>query len=131
VVDTERDRILDMGGYVDKARAMGELTVSRSLGDVRCKPFVTWAPDVHSYDLSPDLQFLVIGCDGLWEALPDQTAVNIILKRRKDFRNRRLDAVVLRDHAFLAGSADNISTVVVHLQDVPTPPPPSDMPHET
>ena len=70
-------------------------------------------------------KFLIIACDGVWDVLTDQDAVDLVLaeirysKRQyspEEFSLRELAArcaVKIRDYAYFSGSGDNISCVVL------------------
>ncbi|KAF6137170.1 hypothetical protein GIB67_030934 [Kingdonia uniflora] len=67
----ERKRIENKGGYVQIHRGAwrvhGILSVSRSIGDAHLKEWVTAEPDTKILSLTPDMKFLVLASDGLWE----------------------------------------------------------------
>jgi len=108
----ELKRILEAGGIVSSnGRVNGELAVPRSLGDIALHPFVTWEPDVMSYTLTPDDEFIIIACDGVWDVLNSQQAVNIVRQVADPGRG----ACTLRDFAYLLDSGDNLSAVVIRL----------------
>jgi len=48
-------------------RVHGILSVSRSIGDAHLKDWVIAEPDTKILHLSPDMDFLVLASDGLWE----------------------------------------------------------------
>lgn len=70
----EKERIKKAGGHVVFGRVMGSLAVARSLGDKDFKyphnkgeaDFVSAEPYIASFDLTPQDEFLIISCDGLW-----------------------------------------------------------------
>lgn len=79
----EKERIEAMGGSVvfwGTWRVNGQLAVSRAIGDVDYKPYVTAEPDVTSYDLSGDEDFLLLACDGLWDVVSEKHAVEEVYK---------------------------------------------------
>ena len=47
------------------------LAVSRAIGDSAMHPFVTSVPYINSVELNGDAQFLILGCDGVWDVLSD------------------------------------------------------------
>jgi serine/threonine protein phosphatase PrpC len=69
----EVDRVRRSGGYVLHKRVMGELAISRALGDADFKTKgVPWqdqivlaAPETHTAPLDSDTEFFIIACDGL------------------------------------------------------------------
>ncbi|XP_043703946.1 uncharacterized protein LOC122654041 [Telopea speciosissima] len=78
--EDERNRIEDKGGYVEIHRGAwrvhGILSVSRSIGDVHLKDWVIAEPDTKTLHLTPDMEFLVLATDGLWEKVGGQEAVD-------------------------------------------------------
>lgn len=72
----ENARIIAAGGYVQNGRTCGSLSLSRALGDLDYKKnpnlrpeqqLISPMPDVKKYTYGPSDQFLVMGCDGIWE----------------------------------------------------------------
>jgi len=108
----EEERIRALGGFVgDDQRVNAVLAVSRAFGDFALDPFVLCDPYISDTVLTPEDQFLIIACDGVWDVLSDQQAVDVVRGCA-----RQKAATVLRDYAYMYGSMDNISCVVVHLQ---------------
>lgn len=62
----ERKRIEDLGGVVlywgNSYRVSGTLAVSRAIGDMELKPFVTAEPDIEIIDLDGEEDFVVLAC---------------------------------------------------------------------
>ena len=78
----ERERIRKAGGQVTQvglgpARVDGVLSVSRAFGDFMLAPRVTWHPYLAERRLTPADVFVVLGCDGVFDVLDDQTVVDI------------------------------------------------------
>ena len=59
-------------------RVMGLLAVTRSFGDHSIKEFVIADPYVQSLSLTPDCEFLVMGCDGVFDVLSDSEVCSIV-----------------------------------------------------
>ncbi|XP_059448059.1 uncharacterized protein LOC132179366 [Corylus avellana] len=80
--EDERKRIEDKGGYVEIHRGAwrvhGVLSVSRSIGDAHLKDWVLAEPDTKILKLTPDMEFLVLASDGLWEEVGNQEAVDTV-----------------------------------------------------
>ncbi|KAJ6466076.1 phosphatase 2C-like domain-containing protein, partial [Mycena vitilis] len=74
----EAKRITDAGGFVVSGRVDGVLAVTRSLGDSSMKEFVVGAPYTTETELCDDDEFLILACDGLWDVVTDQEAVDLI-----------------------------------------------------
>lgn len=90
----ETARIVKAGGYVQQmpggARVQGDLNLSRSLGDLRYKKpddtppeeqILTAFPEVRTFDFTSEDEFLVIGCDGIWERIGNQEIVDLVRSR--------------------------------------------------
>jgi len=97
----------------------GGLAVSRTFGDV-CKneaqARVTSAePDVTEITLEPKHDFLILACDGVWDVVTNQAAVDFIGKQRQMGFPAETAANNLCQLAYHKGSTDNISAVVVYF----------------
>jgi len=124
----EFDRITSLGGKViqmmnDEPR-IGGLSVSRSIGDIDTKPFVSHLPEIFDYDLNEDDKFLIIGCDGVWDVLNNQDAVFFVLNEMKtNYKYNMLTstgknniAKKLALEAIRRGSTDNISVMILFFK---------------
>lgn len=115
---TERSRIESLGGKINfddgiDWRVNG-LSVSRAFGDIDCTPYVSHLPEIYRYKVSSSDKFLILACDGLWDVLSNQDAVDFInsLTINKKFKGNY--AKELAEHAYQKGSQDNVS-VIVHF----------------
>lgn len=89
-LDKERKRIESAGGHVTDGRVNGVLNLSRSLGDFDYKPdkkkkpedqMITAYPEIRIEKITPDTEFLIIGCDGIWDCLTNEKAVAVIREK--------------------------------------------------
>jgi len=117
----EKNRIEKLGGkitYDGIDYRIGDLSVSRSFGDVDNEPFISSIPDVYKYKISKNDKFIIIACDGLWDVLSNQDAVNFILVNYYNENNKRINkrnniAKHLTEYAIKLGSTDNITIIIV------------------
>ena len=75
-----------------EGRVDGNLNLSRSLGDLKYKinkdltpeewP-ITANPDILCVDLLPEDDFIIMGCDGIWETKSNEEMVEYIYERLK------------------------------------------------
>lgn len=88
----ERDRITRAGGYVEEGRVMGNLNLSRSIGDLEYKKnngipakdqMISAFPDVKIEELGSRDEFLILACDGVWDMLTSQECVSFVGQRIK------------------------------------------------
>ena len=88
--ELETKRILAAGGWVEFNRVNGNLALSRALGDFVFKKnetkrpedqIVTAYPDVDMKDLTPDHEFIVLACDGIWDVLSNEEVLEFVRSR--------------------------------------------------
>ncbi|KAI0369720.1 protein serine/threonine phosphatase 2C [Pilatotrama ljubarskyi] len=111
----EAKRIMDAGGFVMSGRVNGVLNVTRSLGDSSMKEFVVGSPYTTETELSEEDEFLILACDGLWDVVSDQAAVELV----RGIADPRKAAEELLDHAYRNYSSDNVTVLVVRFRDPP------------
>lgn len=119
----EKDRIEASGGYVDCSngvwRIQGSLAVSRGLGDRYLKQWVIAEPETKVVELNPELEFLVLASDGLWDKVSNQEVVDAarplcctgIGKPQTLLASKKLI-----DLAISRGSVDDICVMIILLQ---------------
>lgn len=122
--EDEKARILAVGGnvsYVSNCwRVDGSLAVSRSFGDVDYQPSVVSQPEVLHFDLEGDEDYLIIGCDGLWETLDQKEICSMVYEHAMTMGVENPDvniAEFLVRKAQANGSMDNITAVFVLLKE--------------
>ena len=80
----EIDRITKSGSVITEGRVDGNLNLTRSLGDLKYKhrahltaeeQAITANPDTYEFDLTNDIDFILMGCDGIWEKNSNEKAV--------------------------------------------------------
>jgi len=127
----EKERIKKAGGIVYNERlghpnlnpAYFSIAVSRAIGDVMFKhEFYTdkkpsgliAEPDIRKIVLQPEDQFLILACDGLWDVIKYQDAVDLVGKYLVDIEdNPQKVSEELVKYAYLQGSTDNITAMVI------------------
>ncbi|KAK7303640.1 hypothetical protein RJT34_14551 [Clitoria ternatea] len=122
----ERERVMELGGFIDDGYLNGYLSVTRALGDWDLKlplgsasPLIA-EPDVQVVTLTEEDEFLIIGCDGIWDVISSQDAVSFVrrgLRRHDDPQQcaRELVKEALRLH-----TSDNLTVIVICLSSVPS-----------
>jgi serine/threonine protein phosphatase PrpC len=113
-------RIEKAGGFLFKGRVLGVLAVTRSLGDHMLKDYVIAHPTVNERTLelneltnsSNTPTFLIIACDGLWDVMRDQEAVNLVQQYPGE---KTRVAQYLVEEALRRGSTDNVTAIVAWL----------------
>jgi protein phosphatase PTC1 len=122
----EQTRIEGLGGTVvylrGIARLDGNLAVSRSFGDLAFAPRLSVEPFTSSVALQSTDAVLIIACDGLWDVVTDQEAVDFVIRVCSRGADVDLAAQQLRDEALTRRSSDNISVMVSLLRPLPQHP---------
>ena len=122
----EADRIYGAGGFVEFDRVDGELALSRALGDFRYKgrrdlsfteQKVICVPDVSSHLRSEEDEILLLACDGLFDVVKTEEAVEhaFSLHFKESFKPDTAASDMV-DLALTLGSSDNISVILMPLK---------------
>lgn len=120
--DKERDRIVSAGGLVFRGRVNGRLAVSRALGDVEFKypktkgNYISNEPYVNSLHLNESHSFLILACDGLWDKVSYQEAVDFVHEHRVKGKTAEEISLGLCQLTLDKGSKDNVTVIVVFLK---------------
>lgn len=86
----EKERIQNAGGSVTLQRINGSLAVSRALGDfdfkevewrTQTEQLVSPEPEVFELERSPEDEFLVVACDGVWDAIGNEELCAFVRNR--------------------------------------------------
>merc|ERR1719326_121924 len=89
----EAKRVIEAGGHIFNDRVNGMLTMTRALGDHLLKmpilpnDVVSNVPDITSTDLSGQDSFVILACDGLWDVMNDQQAVELVSGSLEELRH--------------------------------------------
>ncbi|GMN52234.1 hypothetical protein TIFTF001_021377 [Ficus carica] len=115
----ERRRVEELGGFIDDGYLNGVLSVSRALGDWDMKlprgspsPLIA-EPEFRQMVLTEDDEFLIMGCDGIWDVMSSQHAVSLVrrgLRRHDDPEQCARDLVM---EALRLKTFDNLTVIIV------------------
>lgn len=122
----ERGRIEKLGGRILKDSEgewrIKEYSVSRSFGDLNATPFMTHKPDLYQYKIGKNDKFMILGCDGLWDYVSEQEAIDFVNENMYNSANGEREhkktniAKMLAEYSYNKGSGDNITAIVVFLK---------------
>ena len=102
--------MINSGGKIIKNRVMGQLILSRTLGDLYVKKYgVVSTPSICVNDIDSNVKFCVIASDGVWDVIDDAC----LLEMSKSFKNADLFCKEIVKKALEKGSKDNISCIVI------------------
>ncbi|KAG7359177.1 protein phosphatase 2C [Nitzschia inconspicua] len=130
--DRELTRITQAGGFVNHfGRVNGNLNLSRSIGDLKYKQvpgippsdqMITAEPDIMQVALLPGDEFIILGCDGIWDCLSNESAVEYVRERIDDkspteIGKEMLDDIISVDPRVTQGiGGDNMTVMIVDLR---------------
>lgn len=124
----EMKRIEASGGYVDDGYLNGQLNVARALGDWHMEGMkgadggpLTAEPELMTTELTHEDEFLIIGCDGIWDVFMSQNAVDFVRRKLQEHNDPVMCSKDLVNEALKRKSGDNLSAVVVCFQSEPPP----------
>jgi len=78
--------------------------------------YLTVEPDILSYDLTPDVDFIIIACDGLWDVISNERAVTLVNHELELGTPQESIAQKLVAEAYENESGDNITAIIVFPQ---------------
>ncbi|KAK4748980.1 hypothetical protein SAY87_026429 [Trapa incisa] len=119
----ERRRVEQLGAFVEDGYLNGLLSVTRALGDwdikslakdIASSPLIP-NPEVMQLVLTEEDEFLILACDGIWDVMSSQLAVNIVRRGLRKHDNPKQCARDLVKESLRLGAHDNLTVVVVCL----------------
>lgn len=132
---SEKRRIERANGFVEDSRVNGMLALSRSMGDFEYKTntimkaedqVITAFPEISIEKITADCDFIVCACDGIWDCLSSQDAVNQVIEKMKKKKckdslaclvEELLDQILAQDVATSQGiGCDNMSCIVIEFK---------------
>jgi len=144
----EKDRIQRAGGHVERQqvgtnvqyRVNGNLNLSRSIGDLEykknrdipaCEQMISATPDVHVFRREVGDEFFIVACDGIWDVMGNQDAVDFVHERLPSYLEsgrplsgileEMLDQCVSPDLVLTKGiGGDNMTAMLVLIEGEPT-----------
>jgi serine/threonine protein phosphatase PrpC len=118
--EIEQQRIVNQGGTVIGGRLQGQLAVSRAFGNYELKEaqILSSEPEIHHVSLTPDVEYLVVGSDGLYEHFTNEEIISFLKNGLLSQSSPNLESVVkdLVEEAIDRGSGDNITILVVKFE---------------
>eukprot|EP00612_Vaucheria_litorea_P002899 CAMPEP_0171459808 /NCGR_PEP_ID=MMETSP0945-20130129/4933_1 /TAXON_ID=109269 /ORGANISM="Vaucheria litorea, Strain CCMP2940" /LENGTH=207 /DNA_ID=CAMNT_0011985879 /DNA_START=772 /DNA_END=1395 /DNA_ORIENTATION=- len=118
----EISRITSLGGNIEKGRIRGQLAVSRSLGDacykVKGRMLVSNDAEISEFQITKNDSFIILACDGLWDVMSSQDAVNFVLDRMDNsekFDPNQITEELVHHSINVLNSTDNVSVIIVYI----------------
>lgn len=129
-MESEKTRITKAGGTVEEGRVDGNLNLSRALGDLHYKrnkslkpeeQMISAEPEIKTFKIDKSFDFIVIGCDGVYESMTSQEMIDFFRKelevnggKIKESIEKLLDTTCSIDYMKTEGlGCDNMTCIVV------------------
>ena len=121
-IPAELKRIERAEGWVSDGRILGNLNISRGIGDSEYKMNF---PDVKIENLSNDIDFVVIACDGIWDCKTNQEICDFFGDKFKKYPDGKIskfieelfDEIIAPDVYTDTGvGCDNMSCIVIQFK---------------
>lgn len=120
--ETERFNVEQKGGTILRNRLEGELAISRSIGDINYKAYMSSEPELSTYEVTEDDDFLLLGSDGFFNGLnPEQCKDKIEEFKRNEKFSTGLkglgDFLVDEAKSNIKTKKDNMTLIVMDLRE--------------
>ena len=89
---------------------VGALSVSKGIGDLDTKPYFSHIPAIAQYKLNHNYNKIIMGCDGIWDVVKNQEAIDHINKFDLSKQAKELSRL-----AFKKKSYDNLTAIVINI----------------
>ncbi|XP_071687833.1 probable protein phosphatase 2C 47 [Rutidosis leptorrhynchoides] len=115
----EKERVEKLGGYFEDGYLNGELGVTRALGDWYLKSpdglgsVLIAEPEMRHMELSEDDEFMIIGCDGIWDVMSNEEAVGIVRRELLKTNDPQECVMEIINEALSRHAIDNLTAIVV------------------
>jgi serine/threonine protein phosphatase PrpC len=116
------ERIRRAGGFVVHKRVMGELAVSRAIGDMEFKEkgfvFVVANPEIDVRQINADDEFLLLACDGLYDVMTNKEACEFIRGRLYDehMSAQQVTDEIVKHAIDKLNTRDNVTAIIVRFK---------------
>ena len=124
---SEKLRIEKLGGVIYDGYLNGQLSVARAIGDWHMKGAkgsacpLSAEPELQELQLTEEDEFLIMGCDGLWDVMSSQYAVTMARKELMLHNDPERCSRELVREALKRNTCDNLTVIVVCFSADPPP----------
>lgn len=114
----EKTRIEYAGGDILKGRINGNLNVSRAIGDLEYKDndsisvhkqLIIADPDIRVWTMTNKDEFMIVGCDGIWDRYPSHEICKFISKELNSGKKLKQVNEALLDHLIAKDTRSKMS----------------------
>eukprot|EP00828_Plagiopyla_frontata_P030265 TRINITY_DN3936_c0_g1_i3.p2 TRINITY_DN3936_c0_g1~~TRINITY_DN3936_c0_g1_i3.p2 ORF type:complete len:188 (-),score=27.26 TRINITY_DN3936_c0_g1_i3:71-634(-) len=125
---TEKERVQKAGGFISNGRINGNLNLSRALGDLEYKKnnsksrgeqLISCIPDIIERNIDNNFEFILMGCDGVFEILSNDSLVEYIRNQLRSTDGDLESAIenlleqILAPNTSQGVGCDNMSAIII------------------
>ena len=103
IIPSERERVLKSGAKINGYRINGMLNLTRAIGDLsfksnmqlkRHEQSVIALPEITKIEDTEDIDFIIMGCDGVWDCVKRQFLCDFVDKEINENPNKNLSEIL-------------------------------------
>ena len=103
VIESEKERVLKSGASIVGYRINGMLNLTRAIGDLKFKSnfnlkrheqSVISLPEITKIEYTEDIDFIIMGCDGVWDCVKRQLVCEFVDKQIKENPDKNLSEIL-------------------------------------
>ena len=131
IIESEKERVLKSGAIIKGFRINGMLNLTRALGDLKFKSnqnlkrheqSVIAVPEITKIEYTDDIDFIIMGCDGVWDCVKRQMVCDFVDKEIRENPEKDLSEIlkVIFDRCVspvwgVVLGTDNMSCIVIQF----------------
>ena len=131
ILEEEKERVLRSGATINGYRINGMLNLTRAIGDFRfksnrnlrrCEQSVIALPEITKIDNIDDIDFIIMGCDGVWDCVKRQLICEFVENEIKENKNCVLSDILIKifdqcvsDISGIVLGTDNMSCIIIQF----------------
>ena len=103
IIESEKERVLKSGASIVGYRINGMLNLTRAIGDLKFKSnsnlkrheqSVISLPEITKIDNIDDIDFIIMGCDGVWDCVKRQLICDFVDREIRENPNKNLSEIL-------------------------------------
>ncbi len=105
IIESEKQRVLKSGAIITGYRINGMLNLTRAIGDLRFKTnanlkgyeqSVISLPEITKIEDTDGIDFIIMGCDGVWDCVKRQMVCDFVDKEMKEHPEKNLSEILIK-----------------------------------
>ena len=105
ILDSEKERVLNSGATINGYRINGMLNLTRAIGDLKFKSNVNLKrheqsvialPEITKIEDTEGIEFIIMGCDGVWDCVKRQLVCDFIDKEINENPGKNLSEILIK-----------------------------------